>query len=368
MLNTLGLMGGGKRTFPVLASGRNGSNEPFFGKQGELNASSNIDAMKQLASLFAEVAAGNVTFNADANSLVELSSSTVQERRSVVVEAYNDRASAKWAELGSSIGAKLYETAMREGFMRRLLERVELEQGNDPRINVRSQNVTAMIASGPSANHPHFVRQKYLMPQEFYVTANPRVELREITRGSSDLLDDVFQRSQEQVMVSEDRVWLGLANATVGLDNNLSVLSGGVTPSNLAALRTQVSRWGLPTETLLMTPDGWSDVVGNASAWGNLFDQVTRYEIVQTGYIGTIIGMKVITDGLRDPNQRVLSSNDLFVVSTPVHHGGYTDRGPVQAAPVDSFERGIPARGWDMYETISAAISSARSVAKGQRG
>lgn len=366
MQNMLGQ--GGRKALPVLASGRQGSSEPFFGSKGELNASSKVDAIHQLAALFEAVSKGQITFDTRENANVELSSSTVQERRSLVIEAYNDRAGNSWSELGSSIGGKLYETAMRDGFMRRLLARVDVEQGNDPRINVRFQNVTAMVASGPAANHPHFVRQKYLMPQEFYVTANPRVELREITRGSSDLLDDVFQRSQEQLMVTEDKVWLRLANATVGMDNNLSVLSGGITPANLAALRTQVSRWGLPTETLLMTPDGWSDIVGNASAWGNLFDQVTRYEIVQTGYIGTVIGMKIITDGFRDPLQRVLSSNDLFVVSSPIYHGGYTDRGPAQSTPVDSFERGIPARGWDMYETISAVLANSRSVAKGQRG
>jgi hypothetical protein len=78
--------------------------------------------------------------------------------------------------------------------------------------------------------------------------------------------------------------------------------------------------------------------------------------------------MKIITDGFRDPLQRVLSSNDLFVVSSPIYHGGYTDRGPAQSTPVDSFERGIPARGWDMYETISAVLANSRSVAKGQRG
>lgn len=366
MNHMLGLTG--KRAFPVLASGRTGSNEPFFNSQNEVNASSKVDLIKQIATMFSEVAAGNITFDTAENAGVDVSASTVGARRSLVVEAFADRVGTKWAELGSSIGGKLYETAMREGFMRRLLSRIDLEQGNDPRISVRFQNVTAIMASGPSANHPHFVRQKYLMPQEFYVTSNPRVEEKEITRGSSDLLDEVFQRAQENVMVTEDRTYLGMLNATVGIDNNLSVLSGGVTPSNLAALRTQVSRWGLPTDTLLMTPDGWSDVVGNAAAWGNLFDQVTRYEIIQTGYIGTLIGMKIITDGFRDPMQRVLGSNDLFVVSTPIHHGGYTDRGPVQASPVDSYERGIPARGWFMHETLSMCVSNARSVSKGLRG
>jgi hypothetical protein len=356
------------RAFPVLASGRPGSTEPFFGSNGQLNASNNKDLITQFGAMFQAVASGQITFNQDVNSNVEVANApTLAERRSHFIDAYRDRTSSKWAEMGSSIGAVLYETVQREGFARRFLYRADLQQGNDPRINIRFENVTAIVASGPAAFSPQLVRQRYLTPPEFYIEANPRVEEKEITRGASDLLDDVFSKSQEQIMVQEDKLWKQMADATVGLANNLTILAGGLTPTNLATFRLQVAQWGLPTENLVMSPYGWSDIVGNASAWGNLFDPVTHYEIIQTGYIGRLLGMGITTDGFRDPLQQVLGPNDLYTISAPVNHGFYTDRGPVEAHPVDSYPQGVPSRGWFMFEVLSAGISNARSVAKAQR-
>jgi len=352
---------------PVLASGRAGSNEPFFNKAGTINASSQADLLGQISAMLQAVASREVTFDHMENAGVDTSYGTVAERRAHVIEAFNDKSSNKWAELGSNIGAVIYETIQRQGFMRRFLLRADLQQGNDPRLNVRFQNVTAMVASGPASCNPRFVKEKYLMPPEFYVEANPRLELKEINRGTSDLLDDVFARAQEQIMVAEDRAYLNMLNQSVGLANNLQVLTGGLTPSNVANFRAVVAQWGLPTSNLMITPAGWSDIVGNASAWGNLFDPVTQYEIVQTGYLGRLLGMPITTDGFRDPNQRVLGANDVFLISDPVNHGAYTDRGPVEANPTDGYYRGEPSRGWYMVEILSMAVANVRSFVKGQR-
>ena len=50
---------------------------------------------------------------------------------------------------------------------------------------------------------------------------------------------------------------------------------------------------------------------GNAAEWGNLFDPVTQFEIIQTGFIGTLLGLGMTTDAFR---------------VRPRTHGVYTDR------------------------------------------
>jgi hypothetical protein len=155
------------RAFPVLASGRPGSTEPFFGSNGQLNASNNKDLITQFGAMFQAVASGQITFNQDVNSNVEVANApTLAERRSHFIDAYRDRTSSKWAEMGSSIGAVLYETVQREGFARRFLYRADLQQGNDPRINIRFENVTAIVASGPAAFSPQLVRQRSFLRGE----------------------------------------------------------------------------------------------------------------------------------------------------------------------------------------------------------
>lgn len=351
---------------PVLAAGPKDSKEGYFGRGGQLNASSNTDAMRQFAQMMMDVAQGKVDVSAEANEGLEVAT-TPQERREHFITAYYDRTSAKWAELGASIGATLYDTAVRDGFMRRLLARAELMNGNIPRILVRAPNVTALVASGPGANSPLHVRERFLYPPEFYVSVNVRVEEREIVQGGTDLLEDVFVRSQEAIMVTEDRAYIRLLNSSVGVVNDLQIMAGGVTPSNLAAMRAQVTRWGLPATRMLIASDIWTDIVGNAAAFANLFDPVTQYEIVRTGYIGTLLGIEIITDGYRDPMQKVLSANELYLLSDPLNHGAYTDRGPVQANPVDDYAMGTPARGWFLFELLSLIISNPRSVAKAVR-
>jgi hypothetical protein len=350
----------------VLASRRPGSNESWFGKGGELNAGSNIEVMQSFATLMSEVASGRVKF-VDPDQQETAGSMTPAERRQMIVDAYYDHTTAAWAETGSTIGAVLYETATREGFMRRFLEKGELQNGAIPRIQLRFQNVQALVATSPTTVAPQIAVQKYIYPPEFYVLGNVRVEERDIAQGAADIMDDTYARALEMVNVQEDRTYIMMLNNTVGAANPQYLLSGGMTPSNLASARTAILTWGLPAEQLLLSADFWTDIAGNASAFGNLFDPVTQYELVQTGFLGTLLGMGVTTDGFRDPNQRVVASNDMYILSSPVNHGAFTDRGPVNSKPIDTYPDGIPARGWFFYELLTQVVANPRSVVKARR-
>lgn len=350
---------------PVLASRRPHSAESWFGRGGELNASNNIDAIQSFANLMAEVAAGRVKFQ-DPN-LAETATMTSAERRDLLATTYYDQTTAAWAETGAAIGATLYETATREGFMRRFLEKGDLQQGSIPRVQVRFQNVQAIVATSATTAQPQLAEQKYIYPPEFYIMGNVRVEERDIAQGAPDIMDDTYAKAIEQVNVQEDRSYISLLDKTVGGANPMFLLSGGMTPANIAAARTPILTWGLPAEHLLLSADFWTDIAGNAAAFGNLFSPVTQYELVQTGFIGTLLGMGITTDGFRDPQQRVLASNDMYIISSAVNHGAFTDRGPVNSKPIDTYPDGIPARGWFFYELLTQTVVNSRSVVKCRR-
>jgi len=272
-----------------------------------------------------------------------------------------------WQELGAAIGAEISEVANRDGFMRRFLVRADLAQGTMPRLRVRWANVTALYASSASQVHPLFVRDKYIYPPEFYVLGNIMVEEREIAQGAGDMLEDAFLRTQEQIMVQEDRLLKIFFDNTVGVANAQQLLAGGLTPSGLAATREQIITWGLPADKFLMAANIWTDIVGNAASWANLFDPVTQYEIIQTGFLGTLLGLQLITDAYREPNQKVLNAGDMYITSRPDTLGAYTDRGPVNAVPVDQQLHGIPARGWFFSELLSMTVVNSRAIVKATR-
>ena len=359
-----------KRGAPVLASRRPGSTESWFGKQADgsmhLNAGSNVEVMQNFARLMSEVSSGKVQF-ADPDAFDSVNATTAAEEIAAFRESYRDRQSSAWAETGADIGGILYETAVRMGFARRFLSKVDLAQGAIPRIQVRYQNVSAIVASDPGQWSTAFAKQRYLYPPEIYIIGNVRVEERDIAQGAPDLLEDVFMRSQEQFNVQEDRQVTQGFDKAVGAANPLYLMGGGATPSNLAAASTQLRTWGLPVTDVLLSADFWSDIAGNANSFGNLFDPVTQYELNQTGVLGNLLGMRVTTDGFRDPNQHVVAANEGYILTDPINLGAYTDRGPVNATPVDNYPDGVPARGWSFFELVSMSIVNPRGVVKVRR-
>jgi len=339
--------------------------ETFFNQAGALNADNGKDAIMQLGALISAASQNQLVFKTPDE--IEKSNVTVATSRELVKAAYSDRTGPRWMETAAAIGAELSETSDREGFMRRLFIRGEVAQGAQPRVRLRWKNVTAIVASSASQNQAVFARDKYFYPPEFYVTGNVRIEEREIQQGSGDLLEDAYFNTMEQIMVKEDKIWKTQADASVNLLNPLQVLAGGMTPASLVAMRTTITRWGIPAQMMVMASDLWNDIIGNAAAFGNLFDPVTQFEIIQTGYLGTLLGMGIITDAFRYPQLKVLNSGEVYILGAPEQHGVYTDRGPVASEPRDSFNDGVPARGWFFYELLSMTLVNARLVVKGLR-
>lgn len=352
----------------ALTSKRPGTNELWFGaKNHQINAGSQKELLVQLANLQQAVASGQVSLSNPDQSQAELAA-VKADKRAHLMSAYRDRSvgSTTWAETGAVIGAEVSQYALRDGFMRRFMLKADIPAGI-VRVRLKTPNVTAIVASGPSQMWPQLVHGYYILPPEFYIKANVRIEERDIFQGSDDLLDDAFALCQEQIMVEEDRIYKQGLDATIGIANSQQMLVGGLTPAGIAALRGAVLNWGLAPQNILMASDVWGDIVGNAAEWGNLFDPVTQFEIIQTGFIGTLLGLGITTDAFRVVTQQVLNPGEIYCLSDPSTHGVYTDRGPVAAIPKDQYEDGVPARGWMFWELMSITVANARSVVKGIR-
>lgn len=352
----------------ALEAKRLGSNERYFDDKGNLNASSTKDAIMALAALVSDAQQGRVNLSPVRRG-VETAEALADrmELRAALLEAYNDRTGHKWAEHGMAIAAEVTELSNREGFLRGLLLKGETTAGSPVRITVKQKNVTAISASSASEMRATYVRDKYILPPEFWVKASIRVDQRELVQGSGNQLEDAFFNAQEQIMIEEDRILKRLLDGTVNLLNSQQALVGGLTPTSLAATRNEVIKWGINTPTMLMATDLWNDIIGNAAAFGNLFDPVTQFELIQTGYLGTLLGMQVISDAYRAPELKVLNAGEMYLLGPQEQLGTYTDRGPVESEPVNEFQLGNPSRGWFFYELMSITVHNPRAVVKAIR-
>ena len=284
--------------------------------------------------------------------------------RELVQAAFNDNAAHRI--LGEKITDALYLTANRQGFMRKYLAKIDVAQGSIPRFPLRTKNVTAVWSTSPTRIESQIVRDRWHTPTEMTVVARPFIPQVELNQSAGDVLQEKFIEAVEATMVAEDRLWYNQVQSIVGIDNNLSIISGQLTPYSLSTVMTQVTRWGLKGAHLLLASDLWQDVIGNSDFFAAI-DPVARHELLLTGELGTMYGMTVTSDAYRHPEHKVLGQGEFFVIADAMNHGAYSDRGGLQSTPTDISIEKIPGRGFVVHESLAVSVANSRSIAKGIR-
>lgn len=320
--------------------------------QGELNASNKRDLLAQQERFLRASAQGH---------MLQIDSAT---DRALVQAAFNDKEAHRL--LAEKISDSLYLTANRQGFMRKYLAKIDVQQGSIPRFPVRNKNVTAVWSTSPTKIESQITRDRWLTPTEMQVVARPFIPQVELNQSSGDVLQEKYIEAVEATMVAEDRLWYNQVKSVVGIDNNLSIVSGQLTPYSLMTVSVNVTRWGLKAAHLLCAADLWQDIVGNSDFF-TAIDPVARHELLLTGELGTMFGMTVTSDAYRHPEHKVLSQGEFFVISDALNHGAYSDRGGLQAVPTDISVERIPGRGFVVHESLAVSVANSRSVAAGQR-
>ena len=326
---------------------------------GEFNAYDKKELVRALSQMMNSVSSGEVRQKTAAEKAIEL-----DLRREVVVAAYADH--DKWASLGADLAVQIQEQRNREGFLRRIAIGQDLKQGQLPRVTVPMWDAMAVVATGPANVEFQLIRNKQFQPSEFEIVANLRCDRLEMEQVGGDVLDNLYNQGLDAIMVKEDKLWKQSADLTVGVVNPLNLIGGQLTPQILATIRQGVTDWNLPATTALISNDFWSDIIGNAD-FSQMLDPVTKYDLAMNGELGTLVGLTLLTDGFRQPNQKVLNRGEIYVVSTPEHHGCYSDRGGVRSEPTTGADTGSTSRGWLMSELLSFTLANPRSVSKGRR-
>lgn len=339
----------------------------MFNAQNEINASTNQEALQMIASLFTQMANGEVITD---NQEIAGEMLSAQDRRDMLAAAFSDNDDTAFREIGATIAGKLVEHADREGFMRNLLLRGEVSQGQRPRFEVRVKDARAVKAVGPVQTALSIVRDKYIETDEFQIKAQPYVYTNDLNQGSGDLLDNAFLDALEQIFRTEDQtLYAMLRNASGAAAANSTIyMSGAFSNTYLGDVMNGLTGWGITPSTLLFAHDIMTDIITQGAFPDNFFDPVSKLEIIQTGRIGSLFGMQLVTDAHRNPRLRVLTKGDIFGLGTPEQLGGYTDRGPVTSVPLGPQNtQGVSGKGWYMEETVAMVVHNSRAVVYGSK-
>jgi hypothetical protein len=337
-----------------------GSNERAVGRNGEINASSKRELLnKQMAFLQAS-SDGTLVTDAAGHKL----EAAAKANRELLLAAQNDVNVHR--VLGERMAESLYITANRQGFMRKYLTKITVDQGTIPRFPLRTKNVTAVWSTSPTKIETQITRDKWYMPPELSIVTRPFVTQNELNQSAGDVLQEKYVEATEAVMVAEDRLWYNQVNSLVGIDNNLTIIPGQLTPYSLMQVRNNVTRWGLKAPHVLIASDIYQDIVGNQDFF-TAIDPVARHELLLTGELGVMYGMTITSDAYRHPEHKVLSQGEIFVISEALNHGAYSDRGGINSAPIDIVNEKVPGKGWVIHEEIAISVANSRSVAKAVR-
>lgn len=330
---------------------------------GEFNAYDKKDLVHSISQLMQAVASGQIVHQPDN----EVTASQIQEaKREALQAALTDPSGAKWAALGSGLGRQIDEQVERQGFLRNIAVGNTLRTGEIARIPMPTHDVLAVVATTSANVGFQTVRQRVFTPQEFEIIANVRVESLDLEQISGDLLEHAYNQGLESIMTKEDNLWKAAADLTVGVQNPLELIAGELTTKNLGALRQAVARHNLPAATAIIANDYWTDIIGS-NDFATMLDPITKYDLALNGQLGTLVGMQLVTDAFRQPNQKVLNAGEIYIVASPENHAAYTTRGGIRSVPTSGADAGSTNRGWLLSEPFSFVLANARSVAKGQR-
>ena len=354
-------------TVHALQAFKPNSREAFFNGAGVLNAGSDREALRILATLIEQVQKGEVTLDtasaANSNEPDTTSRAFKQARHESYIAAHTGGIHTKeFSDIGSAIAATLQTTQERAGFMRNYLIRGDLQPGDvAPRFRRKDRsNVVAVVSTDFSSLAPRFVTDIIIEGYEIVISENVRVLDREINRGNIDLVEDVYLRAQQGISVREDQLFAKHVRLAAGVSGNSRLVTSGVTPQLFGQMRADLDSAAVPAANIIIGTQVWPDFL--APGFAAAINPVTNYELIQTGRLGRILDMEIVTDGLRPRGLRVLQPNEVFMLSAPEFLGGYTDRGPVTATPRDNYDDGQPAKGWYMYEEISIILANAGAV------
>jgi len=351
---------------PAVDGLRGKGNEPLFNQYGtadghrQINASSKADLMAQISAIRQNVQdAGGLR-----HAMVDAKESN--ERWAAFKAAFaNTKDSRPFAVIGEVMSDEIWETMGREGFTNKCLAIQNVAKGATGRVRVRRKDVVAWQVTSDVKIQENRIRQPYVYPPEFYILSYIVIEDKEIEQSSADLLDEKFQDGLEVTMVREDRILKALFDRSITAFNDI-VFYTTFNPTVFTTIRTQVSRWGTPAATMLLAWDVWDDIIADPDfvSW---WDPVTQHELVLEGHLGRLLGVELVTDGLRYPTLQVLQPGEIYMVGTPITVGSKVIRKELDSRAIDLYNMGRAARGWFQHLIQAMIVVNGRATSGAKR-
>jgi hypothetical protein len=330
----------------------------LFNSQGEINASSERDALSQIVK-YASILERNQSSNTGLAGQPSFSDEQKDEliRRALMTQE------GKIA-LGQAMANPIRRNLDYQGVGRRVLVVDPLPQGALP-VYDRDIDVAAVIvSSNGSAPESRVFGDRVTVP-EFEIVSNPTVRIAEVKRRRFNVIDRAQQKARQEIQAQEDANIFAAVDFAATVENTAQdIADAGLLKRDLSEIKVQVDRWDLVTSKFLMNIVEFNDILnwgsggGQTAGSGGEVDMVTQREILQTGLFAHLWGADLIVS-------KVVPTGTVYGCADPEFVGVMPIRQDIEVLPADEPKQ--LKLGWVVNEIVGIGIVNSRGVAVGRK-
>jgi len=331
---------------------------PLVASNGELNASTKIEAANLIAQIMQESADGRIVEDKT------ITAAQKREMHNALYAAYFDTSGADFSIIGEEIANTVRDTASRAGFLRRFLRERDLVAQEVAKIRMRRHQINGYSLGPNSTTVESRHNGRFLFPEEVTMSTKPIINEKDLYSEGMGLLDEKSDEALEMLMVTEDLGMKNLFDSAVAA-SGASVLFPTFTPAVFTRIKQLVQNTGgIPVEDCWMANSLWTEIHGNVefNAW---FDPITQHELVLTGRVGRLQDTNIHTDAFLESRLRVLNYGEIYFVGRTDFLGEVLTRQQVTSSEVSGNDAGQAWRGWFIREILAIGIANTGGVSYG---
>jgi hypothetical protein len=329
------------------------SRERVFDARGQINASSQKEALQKAAQLLQGDAVNTLKRRATREQMAR----TAEARMQIVAQAMRD--TEGFQVLGQELLEPIKDLIDYEGWIRKVMRVRPLGQNEQFRIQ-KDVRAAAFFVGQDGQGLESQVTGRWIVPPEGKITSYVTADITDIYQSNYDILARGQDTARQEIQLQEDKRGVALLDtAAQAVNTTISYGTLGVGP--LEDVRLQVERHRLVVEKFLISRFELSDVIKTMSAQ---VDPVTERELIVSGYFGSFLNAMIVT-AAGTGVEEVIPAGTFYAVTAPEYLGEMGIRIELFSEPFNMFVNFQTKKGWAFAEMVGFGIGNPRSVARG---
>lgn len=329
------------------------SRERVFDARGQINASSQQEALQKAAQLLQGSAIGAMKRRATREEMQR----TAEARMQVVAQAMRD--TEGFQMLGQELLEPIKDLIDYEGWIRKVFRVRPLGQNEQFRIQ-KDVRAAAFFVGQDGQGIESQMTGRWIVPAEGKITSYVTADITDIYQSNYDILARGQDTARQEIQLQEDKRGVALLDtAAQAVNTTISYGTLGVGP--MEDVRLQVERHRLVVEKFLISRFELSDVIKTMSAQ---VDPVTERELIVSGYFGSFLNAMIVT-AAGTGVEEVIPAGTFYAVTAPEYLGEMGVRIELFSEPFNMFVNFQTKKGWAFAEMVGFGIGNPRSVARG---